>query len=79
MGDRGKGKEMKGFFAAKQALFPKAAGLVSEAKLVLSGVSYKSFTWLYQERKRQYRLPMWGNSMSLGSIRFLLSLPLFSG
>lgn len=43
MGDRGKGKEMKGFFAAKQALFPKAAGLVSEAKLLLSGVSYKSY------------------------------------
>lgn len=36
-GDRGKGKEMKGLFAAKQALFPKAAGLVSEAKLVLFG------------------------------------------
>lgn len=43
MGDRGKGKEMKGFLAAKQALFPKTAGLVSEAKLLLSGVSYKSY------------------------------------
>lgn len=35
VGDRGKGKEMKGFFAAKQALFPTAARLVSKAKLVV--------------------------------------------
>lgn len=36
MGDRGKGKEMKGVFAVKQALFPTAAKvLVSEARLSL--------------------------------------------
>lgn len=42
---------MKGFFAAKQALFPKAAGLVSEAKLVLSGASYKSYEIALSEKE----------------------------
>ena len=77
MGNRGKGKEMKGFFAVEQALFPTAARvLVQEAKLLLL-----LFLWSYREsyetalleKEETVQIPVWFYSKLLSS--FYVGLP----
>ena len=61
-GDRGKGKEMKGFFAVKQAPSPLAAQvLASEAKLLLLMflVSHRKLWTALLEKEMMVKIPVW--------------------
>lgn len=79
MGGRGKGKEMRGFFAVEQAPSPNAAHvLVSEAKLFLW--SYReSYETALLEKKGTVKIPVceclsgfyFGSSYSLKLVKYL--------